>query len=210
MRRGKRDAERERALKAHLNAYLATVAYEENGRLDVFRQHLGERVRLASPLLLDACDAEDLDDAVEHLVPDAAWPDRLLVRISLPPNCAGISGRGRVYDVVNGKLSPTADRLCVRIEDRSVHMTLRFGAICLTTADWGGRLVLPGMRSIRERDEWVGARLDHVFQHPIVNHRQYSITSARQDAKCIKTVVEFAAPPVEWRVPWSRPPTVRR
>ena len=52
----------------------------EGERLRIFRDYLASTICLASPLLLDACKPDELDEAFWRLRPNPCWPKRSRVQ----------------------------------------------------------------------------------------------------------------------------------
>lgn len=186
----------------------------ERTRLTVFRQHTSRRIRLASPLLLDACRREDIDEASWRLRPPARWP-------TLPTAQTYI--RTQVVDhdqypanqVVDGSdrlpvFRVGCDVIILRLSDRSAHMVLRNGHTSLRTDDFGGCLLLPGILAADRREALVGGELERAFPHPAARQQGYVIKSADIDTAQGRTVIVFSADPIEWRMPWARPSSGQR
>jgi hypothetical protein len=179
-------------------------------RLNVFRQHAARRVRLASPLLLDACWSDELDQASWRLRPTPRWPtvptvqtfvrdpSHVPVRSCVPSRNAEQSGPARFpfeHDVI-----------LLRVSHRSAHMVLRNGDAAMHTADFGGRLCLPWLLASDRCAAFVGGPLDRAFPHPAAYSKDYVVQSATPDVARMRTVLMFTASPIEWRMPWARPP----
>ena len=189
---------------------LAALNIEFRARqLQVFRSHLARSIRLASPLLLDACTPQELDEAVWRVKPNERWPlgadARVMVR--------GWSVKSRRYDRerviavnrVTGERFEVMDHLVVRIGINAAHMMLRVGELSIVTRERGGVLSLPRGLGSAERAACIGATLDTTVEHPILTGQPYSIIKATSPPGTAMTLLKFVAPPVEWRVPWARP-----
>lgn len=180
-------------------------------RLGIFREHIGTRVSLASPLLLDACRPMELDDAAWRLRPPPGWPASPRVQVTVRGWSARSAFLGPVRTSVShaeahgGQRPVVADMLVLRIGARSANMVLRVGETVIHTADHGGRLMLPGIMSPDRREELMTYGLDQAFDHPILVDREYIVRAVTQDAGRMRTIVEFSAAPTEWRLPWARP-----
>ena len=177
-------------------------------RQNIFRMHAGRNVCLASPLLVDACRPSELDAAAWLIHPTRHWPERPTLRTMV----RGRSMRGSAFSPVrvavtgpDGKGAIVSDMLCLCLTDRAAHMILRVGDASLATTDDGGTLSLPWLLPEEERAIMVGGPLDRVFEHLATVRGEYVVRSATIDASRGRTVVSFAAAPLEWRLPWARP-----
>lgn len=183
-------------------------AHVAERRLRMFREFTTRRVRLASPLLLDVCRPGELDDAAWRMRPNDQWPLMPVSLHSIRGWSAKASAKGP-YRVAVSFLDQdpieVADRLTLRVTDRSAHMTLVIGRGSIRTMDTGGDLMLPGLMPREQRDVLVGGPLDRVVRHPAVSDRPYVIGAASVDERRNRTLLRFAAAPVEWRMPWARP-----
>lgn len=189
---------------------LAALNIEFRARqLQVFRSHLARSIRLASPLLVDACTPQELDEAIWRVKPYEHWPHGPDARVTL----RGWSATSRRYDRervaavnrVTGERFEVMDQLVVRIGRNAAHMMFRIGELSIITREGGGVLSLPRGLQPAEREGLVGATLDMTVEHPILMGRPYSIIEATRPPSSDMTLLKFVAPPVEWRVPWARP-----
>ncbi|WP_068094090.1 hypothetical protein [Novosphingobium rosa] len=193
--------------------WLATARMHELRRefsahhLGIFREYLVNRIRLASPLLLDAVRPSRLDEVIMKLIPPGDWPVRLDVD-------AVILSGSRRHRRSGGLASPDGtdladhlkvERLVLRFAGRSAHMTMRLGSMSLHTSDQGGRIVAPGIGSKARHRDLIGRELFSVFRHQVAEGMPYRIVKAESSACEKVTIVEFEARPIEWRVPWGRP-----
>ena len=174
-------------------------------RLRIFRSFLARQVRIASPLLVDACGVVALDDASWRLRPPLRWPRRLASHVVVrSPAIDGI-GRVRMVDgVVVARPLGGGDRLVMRVAGRSAHMLLRAGPALIGTDDHGGRLRLPGCLSPAQARGLIGSQVEDVYLHAITLDQPYTITAVVADPVGIRTMIEFHAAPIEWRPPWAR------
>lgn len=177
-------------------------------RQNIFRMHAGRNVCLASPLLVDACRPGELDAAAWLLHPTRQWPERPTLRVTV----RGWTMRGTAFSPVrvavagpDGKGAIVSDMLCLCLTDRAAHMVLRVGEASLVTTDDGGTLTLPWPLHQDEREMMVGGPLDRVFEHLATVRGDYVVRSATVDDRRGRTLLRFAAPPLEWRLPWARP-----
>ncbi len=186
----------------------------EERRLRMFRDFTARRVCIASPLLVDVCrpgkpsEPGELDDAIWRMRPSARWPLTPVSTHSIrgwsAKSCA--SGQFRVkVSFLGGTAIELPDRLVVCVTDRAVHMVLAIGPGSIRTSDNGGVLSLPGHMSVRMRARLVDGPLDQAVGHPAVDNQPYMIRSITVDDQRNRTLLRFAAPPVEWRMPWARP-----
>lgn len=74
----------------------------------------------------------------------------------------------------------------------------------LMTTDCGGRLSLGVELLDVERDAMVGRPLREAHPHRLFQG-PYLVQGVIEDTELRRTVVDFAAPPIEWRLPWARP-----
>ncbi|MEC3950136.1 hypothetical protein [Sphingobium sp. HWE2-09] len=189
---------------------LATLDLEVRARrLQIYRSHLARSIKLASPLLIDACTPQELDEAAWRVKPSPHWPQgpdgRIVVR--------GWSASSRRYDrqrvnVVNrtsGERFEVMDKLVLRMDRNTAQMVLSSGSLVIMTKQRGGVLYLPRALVESERVDLLGAMLDRAVEHPILVGRAYPIVEVPPPHSRRMTLVRFLAPPVEWRVPWARP-----
>ncbi|MFZ2995540.1 hypothetical protein [Sphingobium sp.] len=182
---------------------------DEQQRLRIFRDCLARNVCLASPLLLDATKAEELDRANWRLRPGPAWPLRGRVQSLV----RGLSGGGRppgpsefvIVDEHTGETVQVMDQLVLRMTRRSAHMSLRIGQIVIRTEDDGGVLSVPHLLDPAESDAITGISVDAILRHPILIGKSYPIIRVRAARERPRSLIDFAAPPMEWFVPWNRP-----
>ncbi|HEX7820250.1 MAG TPA: hypothetical protein VF463_06485 [Sphingobium sp.] len=194
-----------------LAAALARLKVTTEGeRLRVFREYLARTVRIASPLLLEACRPDELDEAVWRLRPGTRWPSSPVSRIMVRGWSAKSAHYGPVtveaVEAGTGERYAVMDKLALVVGDRSAHMILAVAGLGIRTNDRGGRLLMPRLLDFDERDQLVGAPLDMAVRHPILNDRQYIIAGVESSVQLLQTQVDFLAPPEEWRVPWARRP----
>lgn len=110
--------------------------------------------------------------------------------------CAGCDRQGMVPDM-----------LVMGFTHRSAHMVLRIGFATIRTCDRGGVLLLPKVLDIGDVRALIGSPLERLVEHPATVRGEYVIRSVVPEAPRGRTVVEFAVAPIEWRLPWGRPPT---
>lgn len=178
-------------------------------RLDIFRAYTKQRVSLASPLLLDACRPGELDAAAWRLRPKRLWPRKPLVGVTVRGWSTGKTPFGPVMGEVprwDGGRGMVPDMLVLRIAHRSAHMALQIGSASLQTFDQGGVLLLPKGMPAADVRAFIGSPLETLVEHPATARGEYVIRSVMPDVSKDRTVVEFAAVPIEWRLPWGRPP----
>lgn len=178
-------------------------------RLQIFRTHLARTIRLASPLLIDACRPEELDEAVWRVRPTERWPHGLDPQVVLRDWSAWT--RRRDKNCIHSSSRPAGDsffgmdQLVLRIRSNGAHMLFQVGSIALVTAGGGGYLSLPYALDNDQRTGLIGATLDSVFKHPIATDRPYPIVGISPHETSSMTLLRFEASPVEWHVPWARP-----
>lgn len=178
-------------------------------RTQIFRNHLARTIRLASPLLVDACEPKELDDAAWRAKPGWDWPNgreqRVMVRGWSTASRHRFRKRTQAFNELTGETFEVLDQLALRIGRSSVHMSLSIGSVCIMTSNRGGFLMLPGLIETEHRQGLIGATLDRLIRIPITAQRPYSIISIAPSPKAGTTLVRFEAAPVEWWVPWARP-----
>lgn len=174
-------------------------------RVRMFRDFTARRVRLASPLLIGACRPGELDDAAWRLAPNPRWPLHQVTSYTVRGWASRSSRRGPYLVQRPGSAGASADRLVLRITDRAAHMVLAHDQASVRTDDDGGHLLVCGEMSERDRQGLIGCPLDRVFPHPAVEEQPYIIQRTALDEARHRTLIRFAAAPVEWRMPWARP-----
>lgn len=178
-------------------------------RTQIFRNHLARTIRLASPLLVEACNPKELDDAVWRAKPSSDWPNGHEQRVTMRGWSAASRRHNRrrthAFNELTGESFEILDKLAVRIGRSSVHMSLSMGSISIVTSDRGGYLLLPGVIEAEHRLELIGATLDRLVELPITARRPYSIMAIVPSPEAGTTLIKFGAAPVEWWVPWARP-----
>jgi hypothetical protein len=178
-------------------------------RKRVFQNHLARTIRLASPLLLDACTKDELDEVVWRMEPGDSWPNRRGQRATI----RGWSARSRRHDRghmvamnrLTGEGFAVLDLLTLRIGRNAMHMAFRIGTISIATFGRGGCLTMPRPLDDGPLPELVGAPLDSVVALPIVTDRPYGIVSVLPVPMERSVLIQFDAAPTEWSVPWARP-----
>ena len=206
----KGEAARRTAIDESTRLELATLALEVGARrVQIYRSHLARSIRLASPLLIDACTSQELDEATWRVKPSADWPHGPDGRIAV----RGWSASGRRHDrqrvrAVNrmtGERFEMMDKLVLRMGANTAHMVLSIGSLAIITRRRGGILSLPRVLGDAERVALVGAMLDRAVEHPILVGRPYPIVEVAPPRSARMTLIRFEAAPAEWRVPWARP-----
>lgn len=178
-------------------------------RKQVFHNHLARTIRLASPLLINACTKDELDEAVWRLKPGTNWPDGSEPRATV----RGWSAKSRRHDRgqvaalnhLTGESVSGLDQLAFRMTPNTMHMMFRIGSISIVTSGRGGYLSIPRLLDDGHLPELVGARLDCAVALPIVTDRDYVILSVVPAPTDCSILIQFEAAPVEWWVPWGRP-----
>lgn len=178
-------------------------------RNQVFHNHLARTIRLASPLLIDACTKDELDEAVWRMKPETNWPDGGEPRATV----RGWSAKSRRYDRqrmvalnrLTGESFAALDQLALRMTQNTMHMIFRIGSISIVTSGRGGCLSIPRLVDDGHLSELEGATLDRAIALPIITDRPYVILSVVQAPADHSTLIQFEAAPVEWWVPWGRP-----
>ena len=178
-------------------------------RLRIFRNHLGRRLRIASPLLLSACGEGELDEAMRRLRPGEKWPFCGPVRLTVRGWSSRSAHHGPVRvvttDAETGMTVTIQDQLSLRVTSRSANMVLWLGNRAVRTTDSGGLLFLPRLVNTDEANGMIGRPLGDLFDHPATESGLFPIAAVRPDRSGRRTVAEFVCPPEEWRAPWARP-----
>lgn len=177
----------------------------EERRMSMFRDFTARRVRLASPLLIDACRPGELDDGAWRLAPGSQWPMHQISSYTLRGWSARSSRHGPYRFELPDKSRFVNDRLVLRVTNRAAHMVLVVDRAAVHTNDSGGMLALPSLVPSDARRSLIGSPLERVFHHPSVAEQPYIIQTAEPDEVRRRTMFRFAAAPMEWRVPWARP-----
>lgn len=164
-------------------------------RRRIFRAYAGRSVCLASPLLIDCCTAFELDEAAWRLRPPPAWPnvshvDRFIRRPSA--RLSRLRGRNPGWRLL-------------RLTQRSAHLVVSELGFVLGTNDAGGTLSLEAQLTADAQERLLGASLFDACPNKLFRARPYRIMEVRRDFRRGRTVIDFAVPPVEWRLPWNRP-----
>lgn len=160
-----------------------------------FRSFLASAVTHASPLLLDACCAwaVDLDAMLNRLRPPAGWPHgtspkRAWRPLPLrPPRALGTGLVGRRVQVVVG--------------GSALEVRTWLGDAFACTAD--GRLSLWLTQRMPETvlDGMLGRELASIVDRPVLRLRPYPVLGGCSIGH--GTVIDAAAPPVPYRLPWA-------
>lgn len=178
-------------------------------RLQIFRECLSRNICLASPMLLRACRPDELDEAVWGLRPPHGWPLHGRIRIKV----RGLEGRHSrhgpvgylIDDERTGQRIEIMDQVALRLSWRMAHMTLKVGEAVVSTKDDGGQLSIPRALGPSEGRALEGRPVESVIDHPALAGATYTITGARPGLIPSRSLIDFAAAPEEWRVPWRRP-----
>ena len=189
---------------------LATLALEVRARrVQIYRNHLARSIRLASPLLIDACTSQELDEAAWRVKPSRHWPQgpdgRIAVRGWSAVSRRDDRKRVSAVNRMTGERFEVLEKLVLRMGSNTAHMMLSVGSLSIVTRLRGGILSLPGVLADAERADLVGATLDRAVEHPILVGRPYPIVEVPRPRSARMTLIRFEAAPVEWRVPWARP-----
>lgn len=181
----------------------------EGERLRIFRDYLASTICLASPLLLDACKPDELDEAFWRLRPNPCWPKRSRVQTRINGRqCESRHGQKMGFKAIEMDTNQqfgAIEQLVLRVSPPSAHMVLKIGSLVLRTQDRGGSLSIPRHLTSAESEALFYAELDAVFGHPICDGRYYPIVGVKRAIRQPRSLIEFAAAPQEWRVPWARP-----
>ena len=160
-----------------------------------FRSFLAPTVTHASPLLLDACSvwAVDLDAMLNRLRPPAGWPHGTSPKRSwrpLPPRPPRVLGRGLV-----------GHRVQVLVGGSTLEVRTWLGDAFACTADERLSLWLTQRMPETVVDGMLGRELASVIDHPVLRLRPYRVLGGCSIGH--GTVIDAAAPPVQYRLPWA-------
>lgn len=210
------------AARLGLEKDLESVAREMRvGRLQAYRNYVGETVATISPLLLRVCADQglDLDELVHRLAPDRFWVSWLCGPRPIEPG-ARVKGKVNLHranpedERCFGLQSFAHSGVVIQKKDEALPFGIRvlfgglevaafLGTARLRTYGDFGHVALPDELPENLFHGLAGQPLDALLQHRLLDGAGAVIARVeRNDPWGVKVLFHLAATP--WRMPWTR------